>query len=173
MIRVPKCYVFTLACGKAAAVLPHLKYLRHILVVGLAQEQEAKAPLCMTLNALCRAHQLNCATVETTKDDSAFWLYSSGSTGFPKGCVHLQHDMVYCTENYAKPILNISQDDITFSSSKLFFAYGLGNGLYFPLRLAAVPCSIPAVLSRKIYSRLLIAVAPLCSLACQRYMPAC
>jgi benzoate-CoA ligase len=74
---------------------------------------------------------------ETSRDDSAFWLYSSGSTGFPKGCVHLQHDMAYCTECYAKPILNISENDITFSAAKLFFAYGLGNNLYFPFAVGA------------------------------------
>ena len=69
----------------------------------------------------------------TRKDDAAFWLYSSGSTGRPKACVHLQHDMVVSTERYAKAILKISEKDRFFSVAKLFFAYGLGNGLYFPL----------------------------------------
>jgi len=69
----------------------------------------------------------------TGKDDVAFWLYSSGSTGPPKGCVHLQHDMVVTSELYAKGILNVSEDDRFFSVAKLFFAYGLGNALYFPL----------------------------------------
>ncbi len=70
-------------------------------------------------------------------DDPAFWLYSSGSTGAPKGCVHLQHDMVVCAELFAKGVLGIGEDDRCFSVAKLFFAYGLGNALYFPLAVGA------------------------------------
>jgi len=73
----------------------------------------------------------------THKDDAAFWLYSSGSTGFPKACVHLQHDMAVAAERYAKAILNMNQQDRCFSVAKLFFAYGLGNALYFPLAVGA------------------------------------
>ena len=79
----------------------------------------------------------------TGKDDAAFWLYSSGSTGRPKACVHLQHDMVVCAERYAKAILDITENDRFFSVAKLFFAYGLGNGLYFPLAVGATSILLP------------------------------
>jgi benzoate-CoA ligase family protein len=73
----------------------------------------------------------------THRDSPAFWLYSSGSTGTPKGCVHLQHDMVVCAELFGKGVLGIRQADRTFSVAKLFFAYGLGNALYFPFSVGA------------------------------------
>jgi benzoate-CoA ligase len=79
----------------------------------------------------------------TSKDDVAFWLYSSGSTGRPKACVHLQHDMVVCAERYAKAILGITEHDRFFSVAKLFFAYGLGNGLYFPMAVGATSILLP------------------------------
>ena len=73
----------------------------------------------------------------TSRDDPAFWLYSSGSTGPPKGAVHLQHDMFVCAETYAKQVLGILPSDRVFSAAKLFFAYGLGNAGYFPLSVGA------------------------------------
>ena len=65
-------------------------------------------------------------------DDTAFWLYSSGSTGHPKGVIHRQRDILFTCETYAKHVLGIREDDVTFSTTKLFHAYGLGNGLSFP-----------------------------------------
>src|SRR5205814_398767 len=70
---------------------------------------------------------------QTRKDDMAFWLYSSGSTGKPKAVVHLQHDILYTCETYAAHVLEIGERDRTFSTTKMFHAYGLGNNLTFPL----------------------------------------
>jgi benzoate-CoA ligase family protein len=75
--------------------------------------------------------------VPTHPDDMAFWLYSSGSTGKPKGVVHLQHDVAVTCEGYARGVLDLRPEDVTFSTTKLFHAYGLGNGLSFPLSVGA------------------------------------
>ena len=67
----------------------------------------------------------------TSPDEAAFWLYSSGSTGKPKGAVHCHKDMIFCNDTYGREVLAIARDDVLFSASKLYFAYGLGNGSYF------------------------------------------
>jgi benzoate-CoA ligase len=73
----------------------------------------------------------------THADDPAFWLYSSGSTGRPKGTVHSHANPYWTTELYGKPILGLKESDICFSAAKLFFAYGLGNALTFPMSVGA------------------------------------
>ena len=73
----------------------------------------------------------------TCCDDACFWLYSSGSTGTPKGTVHIHSSLVQTAEFYARPILGILESDVIFSAAKLFFAYGLGNALTFPLSVGA------------------------------------
>ncbi len=73
----------------------------------------------------------------THPDDMAFWQYTSGSTGAPKGAVHLHRDMVYAADVYAIPTQRLTPEDRIFSASKMFFAYGLGNSLFCPLRAGA------------------------------------
>ncbi len=76
-------------------------------------------------------------TAPTHPDEPCFWLYSSGSTGPPKGTVHVHSSLIETAQRYAVPVLGITQDDIVFSAAKLFFAYGLGNALTFPLAVGA------------------------------------
>lgn len=74
---------------------------------------------------------------DTGADDPAFWLYSSGSTGKPKGTVHTHANPYWTAELYGKPVLGLAESDVCFSAAKLFFAYGLGNSLSFPLSVGA------------------------------------
>ena len=73
----------------------------------------------------------------TGPDDPGFWLYSSGSTGRPKGTVHSQANPYWTAELYGKGVLALSEADVCFSAAKLFFAYGLGNALTFPVSVGA------------------------------------
>jgi benzoate-CoA ligase len=109
----------------------NLPYLQTLVIAGDAPQE------AITLRQLLEEGSSELTAQATSKDDAAFWLYSSGSTGFPKGCVHLHHDMVVCAELYAKAVLGITENDRFFSVAKLFFAYGLGNGLYFALSVGA------------------------------------
>jgi benzoate-CoA ligase len=96
------------------AVIPHAK-LKELL--GKAASKAEPAP--------------------TLRDDICFWLYSSGSTGAPKGTVHLHSHLILTANLYAVPVLGIRESDVVFSAAKLFFAYGLGNALTFPLAVGA------------------------------------
>jgi benzoate-CoA ligase len=107
--------------------------LRHIIVAGNAESTHTHTPFGVLM-----AQGVDDLDAEpTNRDAPAFWLYSSGSTGMPKGCVHLQHDMVICAALFGQGILGIRSSDRTFSVAKLFFAYGLGNALYFPFSVGA------------------------------------
>jgi benzoate-CoA ligase len=80
----------------------------------------------------------------TCSDDACFWLYSSGSTGAPKGTVHLHSHLIQTAELYGHAILGIRESDVVFSAAKLFFAYGLGNALTFPMSVGATTVLLPA-----------------------------
>ena len=77
------------------------------------------------------------ATVPTHAEEPAFWLYSSGSTGMPKGVRHLHSNLQATADTYGKQVLGIKESDVCLSAAKLFFAYGLGNALTFPMAVGA------------------------------------
>jgi benzoate-CoA ligase len=107
-----------------------LPQLRRILVSGDPAHADALAPLV-------DAQPDHFDVAPTSSDDMCFWLYSSGSTGSPKGTVHAHSSLMQTAELYAKPVLGIREKDVVFSAAKLFFAYGLGNGLSFPMSVGA------------------------------------
>jgi benzoate-CoA ligase family protein len=80
----------------------------------------------------------------TTATTDCFWLYSSGSTGNPKGVVHVHRDMVVTSERYGRRIAGITRDDVVFCASKLFFSFGFGGGMTFPLWARASIVVLPA-----------------------------
>ena len=117
--------------AEAGPVLDQAPFLEHVLVAGgdAGRHRAFEATIARASSTL--------APAPTLRDDVAFWLYSSGSTGFPKGAVHLHHDMVVCADTYAKQVLGIRETDRVYSAAKLFFAYGLGNAGYFPMSVGA------------------------------------
>ncbi|MBW7848969.1 MAG: benzoate-CoA ligase family protein [Rhodospirillales bacterium] len=112
----------------AAEVEPALAGVGGKLGMALRTEGEGK-----TLRSLIGAASAELSASPASPTAECFWLYSSGSTGRPKGAVHLHRDMVVTSQYYGVDTLGAREDDVFFSAAKLFFAYGLGNGMTFPL----------------------------------------
>jgi benzoate-CoA ligase len=141
-------YAFMLRHSRAqaalvsAALLPALtaalatapSEVKHVVV---AQADGVTAANATSFEALIGAPAPLAEAAATHRDDPAFWLYSSGSTGKPKGTVHTHANLWWTAELYAKPVLGLTERDVCFSAAKLYFAYGLGNGLTFPLSVGA------------------------------------
>jgi len=146
--------VLVISAGLLSVVEPvfgDLYYLKDVIVAGDCGAAHQR------LEQLTTAASGALAPAPTVCDDVALWLYSSGSTGDPKGVKHLHRSLVYTAESYGRQVLGIRPDDVVFSAAKLFFAYGLGNAMTFPLSVGATavltaerpsPALVLAVLQR-------------------------
>lgn len=108
-----------------------------------AAHKPAHAILTETLGGLMADAPDTLETAAAAAGDDCFWLYSSGTTGTPKGAVHAHRSMVETSQHYAADTLGLKEGDTCFSAAKLFFAYGLGNGMTFPLWLGATAVLLP------------------------------
>lgn len=106
--------------------------VHHVIVVGGDGEHRHE-----DFDGLAHAESEKFEPADTCSDEVAFWLYSSGTTGMPKGVQHVHTSPMYTALTYGKEVLGIREDDVVFSAAKLFFAYGLGNGISFPMSVGA------------------------------------
>ena len=141
-------YAYMLENSRAQAVLVSGALLPTLTAAMTRSDHEVRkvivsrpvAPLHpaeVEFEAFLSAHDPAPRAAPTGADDPAFWLYSSGSTGRPKGTVHSHANPHWTAELYGKRVLKLREDDVCFSAAKLFFAYGLGNGLSFPMSVGA------------------------------------
>lgn len=112
-------------------IIAALPFLKHIVVAG---ENDGRY---LQLDSAIGDQSDEFNTAPTCRDEVAFWLYSSGSTGTPKGVPHVHTSMMETAQHFGQSILGIQEDDVVFSAAKLFFAYGLGNALSFPMSVGA------------------------------------
>jgi benzoate-CoA ligase family protein len=128
MLRDSRARVLVVDASLLAELRPALTELPHLRAVIATGEGAT------SLQALLEAAAPECAAEPVSGDDMAFWLYTSGTTGGPKAAIHLHRDLLAC-RHYAIDVLKASEQDRIFATSKLFFAYALGNALLIPLYL--------------------------------------
>ncbi|MCW1930937.1 benzoate-CoA ligase family protein [Pararhodobacter zhoushanensis] len=110
------------------------RFLRAVVVIG--GERLCDGTECVSFDAFMAGAE-PVQTVEAGGDELAFWLYSSGSTGMPKGVRHIHSSLKATADTFGAQVLGMQEDDTVFSVAKLFFAYGLGNGMSFPMSVGA------------------------------------
>ena len=127
----------TAALDKANHEVHHVMVSRPLAPLKAHSDVVPPHPAELPFEALMQAHAPLLKPAQTLADDPCFWLYSSGSTGRPKGTVHSHANPYWTSELYGKGVLALQEKDVCFSAAKLFFAYGLGNALTFPLSVGA------------------------------------
>ena len=133
--RAPIAIVHQPCLSAFVAAAANSRYLKVVLVVGREENQHELQPSGMKwidFNEALSSADDECPPADTHRDDIAIWLFTSGSTGHPKGAVHLQHDLPFNTEVFAKATMGVTADDLTVSVPKLFFGYATGTNLLFP-----------------------------------------
>jgi benzoate-CoA ligase family protein len=118
-----------------AGVIAASPDLRHVVVSGQVSDQAAHGHT--NFEAMLAAAEPDPYTAPTTRDDMCFWLYTSGSTGKPKGAVHVHASLTLTADLYGVPVVGLQENDVVHSVAKLFFAYGLGNAMTFPMSVGA------------------------------------
>lgn len=142
-MAMPQDYLYYLNDSRAKALIVHqdlahsirqlrseLRYLKHFIVVGKSKKGE------LNYDSLLENASSDLVAAPTSRDDMAFWMYSSGTTGKPKGVVHLHHDMMYFMPPHCE-VVSMGKNDIVFSTSKLYFSYGRNNSLEAPFLCGA------------------------------------
>ena len=119
-------------------ILGQLPFLKHIFVSG-----GEVPPFALPLRGELQHQSSDFETVDTCSDETAFWLYSSGSTGMPKGVRHVHSSPMETARQCGQDCLGIREDDLIYSAAKLFFAYGLGNAMSFPMSVGAASVLLP------------------------------
>ena len=127
-------------------LIGHIDTLKAVIVAGESKTAVSSQnyPSIQPIDQLVRAQAAPEFVANTCADDACFWLYSSGSTGAPKGTVHLHSHLIQTAELYGRGVLGIQHSDVVYSAAKLFFAYGLGNALTFPMAVGATTVLLPA-----------------------------
>ena len=153
MLRDSRAHTLVVSAELYPAIAPILgeqPWLREVVVTGggagdggAGEGEGSGAAGAHRLADLLAAAGPDLEPAPTTSDDVAFWLYTSGTTGAPKGAMHLHRHLVHTVAGYGLAVLGVEPEDVVFSAAKLFFAYGLGNSLTIPLYVGATAVLLP------------------------------
>jgi 4-hydroxybenzoate-CoA ligase len=157
-LLTPEQYLYILGDSRAEAlfvsapllkviepILPKLPNLHRVIVTGGdgTAPKEIAGREMLSFESVLERGKTETWTAPTISDETAFWLYSSGSTGQPKGARHVHSSLIATAKLYGQGVLGIREDDVVYSAAKIFFAYGLGNAMSFPMSVGATTILLP------------------------------